>query len=83
MTLNVDNTGAVTLGTNPTFHSRIKHMAIRYHSMRDLIKMGQILLQQTPSADMLADGLTKPLAKNKLFGWITRLDLTKQETEAV
>ena len=63
MDIHVDNTGAMALAVNPAFCSRTKHMAIRYHIMRDFIKNGKILLRQTPSEDMLADGLAKPLAK--------------------
>ena len=36
-TLFSDNLGATYLSANPVFHSRMKHLAIDYHFVRDLV----------------------------------------------
>jgi hypothetical protein len=39
----------------------MRYMAIRYGLMRTAIETGELQLQQTPTAEMVADGCTKPL----------------------
>lgn len=56
-----DNQGAIKLAENPVFQKRSKHIAIKYHYTRDLIKQGEIKLEYRPTKEMIADGLTKPL----------------------
>ena len=36
----VDNQSAIKLAINPVFHKRSKHIAIRYHFIRERIEMG-------------------------------------------
>ena len=57
----VDNQGAMKLANNPQFHNRIKHIDIRYHFVRDTLAAGEVTLQYLPTADVVADILTKPL----------------------
>ena len=37
-----DNQSAICMTKNPTFHSRSKHIAIKYHFIRDEVKKGKI-----------------------------------------
>lgn len=43
-----DNTGAVSLSDNPVFHSRSKHIDIKWHFVRDLIKKKIIRTSHIP-----------------------------------
>ncbi len=52
---------AIKLANNPIFQKRSKHIAVKYHYMRDLIKKGEISLEYKQTKEMIADGLTKPL----------------------
>ena len=61
----VDNQGAMKLADNPQFHNCTKHIEIRYHFVRDTLTAGEIILQYLPTADMVADVLTKPLPRDK------------------
>jgi len=56
-----DNVGATQLCSNPLFHSKIKHVAIDYHFIRDQVQNGVLRVAHVSSADQLADALTKPL----------------------
>ncbi|KAJ9547961.1 hypothetical protein OSB04_020504 [Centaurea solstitialis] len=56
-----DNNGATKLSSNPVFHSRMKHVAVDYHFIRDQVQSGLLRVSQVSSADQLADLLTKPL----------------------
>ena len=61
----VDNQGAMKLADNPQFHNHTKHIDIHYHFVRDTLTVGEITLQYLPTADMVADVLTKPLPQDK------------------
>ena len=61
--INADNQGSIALTRNPVFHDRSKHIDIQYHFARDLIRAGRISLNYVPTAEMLADLLTKSLPR--------------------
>ena len=42
LTLFLDNLGATYLFANPVFHSRMKHLAIDYHFVRDLVQLSEL-----------------------------------------
>nr|CAN68480.1 hypothetical protein VITISV_007280 [Vitis vinifera] len=56
-----DNVGATQLSSNLVFHSRMKHMAVDYHFLRDQVQSGALRVAHVSSADQLVDLLTKPL----------------------
>ena len=59
-----DNRGAIALTKNTKDHGKVKHIDIRHHYIRDLLKSGAITLEQVSSADNLADIFTKPLPRD-------------------
>jgi len=66
ITLYCDNKSAIELVKNATFHSRTKHIAIRYHYIREAYNEGSIILDHRRTDDMPADIFTKPLIRIKL-----------------
>uniref|UniRef100_A0A5S6Q053 Reverse transcriptase Ty1/copia-type domain-containing protein n=1 Tax=Trichuris muris TaxID=70415 RepID=A0A5S6Q053_TRIMR len=62
-TLFVDNMGAVKLSKNPEFHKRTKHIAVRFHFVREKWKEGELDVQHIGGEHRKADILTKALAK--------------------
>ena len=46
---------------SPTFHGRSKHIAIKYHFIRDEVKKGKIDVQYCKTEDMIADMVTNGL----------------------
>lgn len=54
--------GATHLTLNPVQHSRMKHIAIDLHFVRDLTSKGRLSVSYVRTEDQLADLLTKPLA---------------------
>jgi hypothetical protein len=56
----MDNKGAINLTTSDMQTKRSKHIDIRYHYTRDMVDQGIIQIKQIPTADMVADGCTKP-----------------------
>jgi hypothetical protein len=58
-----DNQGAIALTKNPHLHERSKHIDVCYHFVRDLAEQGKLNVVYVPTADMVADGMTKPLQR--------------------
>ena len=58
-----DNQGAIALVKNPTHHARSKHIDIQHHFVREKVESDVIALQYIPTERMVADVLTKALAK--------------------
>lgn len=56
-----DNIGATYLSANLVFYSRMKHIAIDHHFVRDHVARGHFLVAHISSKDQLANDLTKPL----------------------
>ncbi|KAK7791618.1 hypothetical protein R5R35_014689 [Gryllus longicercus] len=65
-----DNKSALSLAENPTFHNRSKHIAIRHHFVRDLLKNKILSLKYVSTENQIADFLTKGLTKKK-HQWCT------------
>ena len=73
--LYTDNNGALLLAKNPIFHERTKHIAVKYHYVRDLIDKGILDLIYTPTKEQKADGFTKALDKVKFKEFIRMLGM--------
>lgn len=54
-----DNQGAIHLTEIPIDHPKTKHIAVRYHAIRDGVSRGEICVQYKPTSEMIANGLTK------------------------
>ncbi|CAL9245770.1 unnamed protein product [Arabidopsis halleri] len=65
-----DNVGATYLCANPVFHSRMKHIALAYHFIREQIQSGELRVAHISTKDQLADALTKPLPR-AIFQFLT------------
>ena len=78
ITLLGDNQGALSLAENPTFHRRSKHIAVRYHLIRQEVEEGRLQLAYIPTDRMPADGLTKVLKSPAHARFIRLLMLVKE-----
>lgn len=45
----------------------MKHVHVKHHFVREKVEDGDIELRYIPTAEMLADAMTKPLAKQVLL----------------
>jgi len=81
LTLNADSQSALKLAENPEFHNRTKHIDVRYHFIRLLVETKQIELQYMPSEELVADTLTKPLAKPAFLKKRKLMNLAEKEVE--
>jgi hypothetical protein len=56
-----DNASTILLATGHGRHEMTKHIAPRYHYVREQISNGSIRVEHKPTTEMVADVLTKPL----------------------
>ena len=68
MQLYLDNQAAIAISKNPQYHSRMKHIDVQHHYIRERVLEEDITPSYIPSADNAADILTKPLSKEKHDG---------------
>ncbi|SGY86511.1 BQ5605_C009g05823 [Microbotryum silenes-dioicae] len=59
-----DNQGANALTKNPVFHARTRHIRLREHFVRDMVSMGDIVVQYINTGEMTADIFTKALSRD-------------------
>ncbi|CAL9007313.1 unnamed protein product [Prunus brigantina] len=76
-----DNSSTIKLSRNPVMHGRSKHIDVRFHFLRDLVKNEVIELEHCLGNMQVADILTKPLKleafvkMQKLLGICSSLSL--------
>ena len=58
------------------YHARTKHIDIKFHFLRGKVMDEVIVLEYKPTEEMVADGFTKALPKDKHTKFLTTLNLT-------
>lgn len=71
-----DNAGATYVCANPVFHSKMKHLALDYHFVREQVQKGLLRVSYISAQDQLADALTKPLPRTTFQYLITKIQLS-------
>ena len=74
-TIYVDNQGAIDLSKDSRHHGRTKHIDIQHHFIRERIEDQTFEIVYCPSNLMLADGLTKPLPRERFVHMVEGLGL--------
>lgn len=70
-----DNQGTVACTHDPHSHSRMKHIDIRAHFIRDCVTRDLVRVHHIPGVKNPADLLTKPLPKVTHEKWLIRIRL--------
>lgn len=61
MVILTDNLGAMFIAKNPIGHSKLKHVALDLHFVREKTKSSEIIVKHVSGKKQWADVLTKPL----------------------
>ena len=59
-----DNTSSINISNNPMMHAKTKHIAIKYHYVRELVEDKQVKMKYINSKEQIVDIFTKPLPKD-------------------
>ena len=76
----VDNQGAIALAKSESHNRRTRHINVRYHYIRQCVEQGIIAPQFTPTTEMLADGLTKALDRQKFATFVSPIGVRSLPT---
>ncbi|KAM1262950.1 hypothetical protein ACFX13_028679 [Malus domestica] len=63
--LHCDSQSAIHLYKYQVYHSRTKHIDVRFHFIREILSKRKIILQKVPTANNPTDMLTKALGPTK------------------
>jgi hypothetical protein len=69
----VDNSAALTIVNNDSSNTKTKHVAIRYHFVKDLIKNGTVRTEWVSTSQQMADILTKRLPTAEFGKYVDQL----------
>ena len=70
-----ENQGCVALANNPVYHSRTKHIDIKFHFLREKVASAVIALEFKPTEEIFADGFIKALPRDKHIKFIKGLGM--------
>jgi hypothetical protein len=70
-----DNEASINMSNNPQEYKRTRHIQVRYHFVRDLVKENKIRLVHVGTADQLADIFTKGISSFHLRNILSRLGI--------
>ena len=62
-----DSQSAIHLNKNKTFHSKSKHIDVKYHWIRDELEMKLFCLKKIHTDENGSDMMTKPIPTKKLY----------------
>ena len=63
---------AIFLAKNPAYHSKMKHIDVQYHFVRDMVERKKVLLEKVDTSDNFVDYLKKYISTDNFsFFWKT------------
>jgi hypothetical protein len=73
-----DSQSVIHLARNPTYHSKTKHIVIKYHFVRQVIDEGGVALEKVHTQENCANMFMKPVLLEKLWWCLASLGLQKR-----
>lgn len=70
-----DNVGFTYLFQNPMFHSRMKHIEVDFHFVRNQVHAYQVHVQHLNFADQVTNIVTKPLSSSLFTNYFRKLSM--------
>ena len=64
-----DNNACISIAENDGVSDRVKHVDVKFHFVRDLVKRSEVKLVRIGTQDQIADIMTKALGREKFKGF--------------
>ena len=64
MILCCDNTSSINISKNPMMHTKTKHIATKYHYLRELVQDKEVKMEFVNTKEQIVDIFTKALPKD-------------------
>jgi hypothetical protein len=77
ITIYSDSMVALAYAKDPKYHGKTKHIEIKYHYIREMVAKKEVFLEHISTKNMLADPLTKPIARDPFHDHIKGLGLRR------
>jgi hypothetical protein len=77
VTIYSDSIAALAYAKDPKYHGKTKHIEIKYHYIRDMVAKKEVFLEHISTKNMLANPLTKPIARDPFHDHIKGLGLRR------
>jgi len=75
-----NNQDILALVKNPHLHKRLKHIDISYHFIKNLAEKKKLDIAYIPTEDIIADKITKPLARIAYKRFRNQLGIVDSDT---
>lgn len=72
-----DSQSAIYLAKHQVYHARTKHIDVRFHKVRELIAMGDVILEKVHTSENAADMLTKTVTADKFRHCLDLVNVSK------
>ena len=72
-----DNIAALVVAKDPKYHGKVKHIKKRYYYIKDAITEEDVALKHISTSNLVADSLTKPIARDIYVGHMRSLGLCR------
>ena len=72
-----DSTSTLAYAKDPKYHEKSKHIDIQHHYIRDMVTQGEVVLRHISSGSMVADPLTKPIARDVFISHVGSMGLRR------
>ena len=77
LTIFTDSQASISYSKDPKFHSKAKHIDIKYHYVKDMVAQGGVNLKYIPTHEMIADPLTKVVNRETFDRHVKSLGLRR------
>jgi hypothetical protein len=57
-----DSQSAILMAKNHAYHSKTKHIDVKYHFIRDMVEINKVLPKKVDTLENIADSLTKSVS---------------------
>lgn len=75
-TLYCDSQPAIAIANTTGYHGRSKHLDVKYKYLAEVVANNEVRMAYVPTADMVADALTKPLPQTSFERCIVQMGLS-------